>query len=62
MKSTWPMREFCVGDPMRPIFRLFALGVCVGVNASFSIRIGGNANLSVFKYQHVGIPNAKLSR
>ena len=42
MKSTWPMREFCVGDP------------------TFSVRVGGNANFSVFRYQHVGIPNAKL--
>ena len=23
MISTWPMREFCLGDPTRPIFHLF---------------------------------------
>ena len=61
MKYTWPMREFCIADPTRPIFHLFALGVCVRGNVNFSLRIGGNANSSVFKYQHVGIPNAKLS-
>ena len=72
MTSTWPMREFCVGDPMGPIFHMYMLPVCVGGNANFSVRVGGNANFSVraegnanfwvFKYQHVGMPNAKLSR
>ena len=61
MKPTWPLREFCVGDPTRPIFHLVALGVCVEGNANFSVCVGGTANLSVFRYQHVGIPNAKLS-
>ena len=28
----------------------------------FINRVGGNANFSVFRYQHVGIPNAKLWR
>ena len=41
-------REFCVGDPMQPIFHLFVLGVCVGGNANFNVRVGGNANFSVF--------------
>ena len=27
---------------------------------NFRFGVGGNANLSVFRYQHVGIPNAKL--
>ena len=31
-------------------------------NANFTFRVGGNANFSVFGYQHVGIPNAKLWR
>ena len=35
-----------------PIFHLLMLGVCVG----------GNANFSVFGYQHVGIFNVKLWR
>ena len=34
----------------------------VGGNANFMFRIGGNANFSVFRYQHVGISNAKLWR
>ena len=36
------------------------MGVGVGGNANFSIRVGGNGNFSVFRYQHVGIGNAKL--
>ena len=55
-------RNFCVGDPMRPIFHLFALGVGIEGNANFSVRVGGNANFSIFRYQYVGIPNAKLWR
>ena len=52
MKSTWPMQEFCIGDPMPPIFHLLALGV----------GVGGNTNFSAFRYQHVGIPYLKLWR
>ena len=54
-------KKNCAGDPTRPIFHLFALGVGVGEKANFSIRIGGNANFGVFRYQHVGIPNAVLA-
>ena len=36
------------------------LGVPIGGNAHFRFGVGGNANFSVFSYQHVGIPNAKL--
>ena len=32
---------------------------CMG-NANFSVRVGGYANFSIFTYQHVGIPDAKL--
>ena len=60
MKSTCPMPAPRVGDPMPPIFHLLALGV--GVGSNFSVRVEGNANFSVFRYQHVGIPNAKLWR
>ena len=34
------MREFCVGDPMPPIFHLLVLGVGVWGNANFSVHIG----------------------
>ena len=61
MKSTWPMQKFCVGDPTRPIFNLFAMGVCVGCNANFSVCFGDNTNVGIFRCQHVGIPFAKLS-
>ena len=43
------------------IFHLLALGVGIGGNANFSIRFWGNAKFGIFKYQHVGIPNAKMS-
>ena len=42
------------------IFHLLAFGVGMGGNTNFSIRVGGNAQFTVFRYQHVGIPNAKL--
>ena len=60
MKSTCPTPAPHIGDPTSPIFHLLMLGVGVWGNANFSIRVGDNTNLSVFRYQHVGIPNAKL--
>ena len=60
MKCTQPTRKFCVGEPTHPIFNWLALGFCVGGNANFMFCVGGNANFSVFRYQHVGIPVAKL--
>ena len=56
MKCTWPTQNFCVGDPMQRIFHWLTLGFCVWGNANFMFRVGGNANFSVFRYQHVGIP------
>ena len=41
--------NFCVGDPTRPIFHLFALRVCDGGNANFSIRVGANTIFSVLE-------------
>ena len=35
-----------------------ALGVGIGGNANVCVRVGGNANFSVFRYQQVGIGNA----
>ena len=29
-------------------------------NTNFNVRVGRNTNFSVFRYQHVGIGNAKL--
>ena len=62
MKSSCPMPAPRVRDPTPPISHLLALGVGVGGNANFSVRVGGNANFISFRYQHVGIPNAKLWR
>ena len=62
MKSTRPMPAPCIGDPTPPTFYLLALGVGVRGNDNVSVRVRGNANFSVFRYQHVGIPNAKLWR
>ena len=60
MKCTWPTLKLCVGDPTQPIFHWLASGFCVGGNTNFMFCIGGNSNFSIFRYQHVGIPNAKL--
>ena len=57
MKCAWPTQDPMPGDPMQTIFHWLALGVCLGGNANFMFRVGGNANFSVFRYQHVGIPN-----
>ena len=56
---------------MQPIFHWLTLGFRIGGNANLMFCIGGNANLmfcivgntsfSVFRYQHVSIPNAKFS-
>ena len=61
MKYTCPKPAPRVGDLTSPIFHRLALGVGVG-NANFSVCVGGNANFSVFRYQHFGIPSAKLWR
>ena len=59
------MKSTC---PTPPIFHLLALGVtqilafALGDNANFSVRVRGNANFDVFRYQHVGISNVKLWR
>ena len=45
-KCTWSTPEFCVGDPTRPIFHLFALGVGIGGNTNFSFLVGGKANFT----------------
>ena len=34
--------------------------VCIGGNTNFRFGIGGNANFSIFTYQHVCIPNTKI--
>ena len=62
MKYTCPRPSLRVWDPKPPIFHLLALGVGTGGNANFSVCIGSSANFGVFRYQHVGIPNAKLWR
>ena len=46
--------------PTPPVFHLLVLGLGDEGNANFSVRIGANANFSDLRYQHVGIPNARL--
>ena len=62
MKCTWPTQRFCIGDPTQPIFHWLTLGFSVGGKANFMFCVGGKVNFSVFRYQHVGIPNVKLWR
>ena len=60
MKCTCTIQAPGPGDPTQPIFHWLALGFCVGGNANFMFRVRGNANFSVFRYQHVGISNTKF--
>ena len=53
-------RKFWVGEPMQPIFPWLALGFCIGGNANFMFCVGDNTNFSFFRYQLVGVLNAKL--
>ena len=62
MKYTCPRPAPRIGDPTPPIFHLLMMGVGTVGNTNFSVCIGGSANFGVFRYQHVGIPNAKLWR
>ena len=41
---------------------LARVGVLCWGNSNVMLHVGGNANFSVFRYQHVGTPNAKLWR
>ena len=45
---------------MQPIFHWLSLRFCIGGYANFMFCVGGYANFSVFRDQHVGIPNPKL--
>ena len=60
MKCTCPTPAPHIGDPKPFIFYVLALGVCVGSNVNFSIGVGHDENFGICRYQHVGIPNAKL--
>ena len=40
MKSTWPMRKFCIGDPTQTIFHWLALGFHVGVTQILGLALG----------------------
>ena len=60
MKCTLPTRTFCVCYPMQPIFHRLALGFCVRGNKNFRFDVRGKANFRIFRYQHVGIGNARL--
>ena len=46
--------------PNATYISLTCIGSWVGGNANFRFGFGGKANFSVFRYQHVCIPNAKL--
>ena len=60
MKCTWPKQKNCIGDQTQPIFHW--LGVLHWGNTNFMFCVGGNANFSISRYQHVGIPNAITNR
>ena len=52
--------KFCIEDPTQPILQWLPFGFCVWNNIDFIFCIGGNPNFNVYRYQHVGISNAKL--
>ena len=54
MKCTWPARVPMPGYPTRSMFHWLVLG-------AQGLALGHKAWLWLFRYQHVGIPNAKFS-
>ena len=62
MKCTWPTQEMCVWDTTQPIFHGLAFGFGIGGNTKFRFGVRGNSNFRVFRYQHVGVGNAKWLR
>ena len=48
------------GNTTQPIFHQLAFGAWVGGNVDFRYDVGGNANYSDLRYQHLGITNGKL--
>ena len=40
-----------IGDPMPSIFHLLVLGGGAGGDTNVSVRVQGNTNLSIFRYQ-----------
>ena len=61
MKCTWPTPAPRVGHPAN-LYSTCSRWGFAWVNANFRVGVGGNANFSVFRYQHVGIGNAKSLR
>ena len=64
-----PNENPALAYPTRIIFHWPTSGVSIGGNANFRVQVSGNVNFRVgvgsarlFRYQHVGIPNAKFSR
>ena len=55
LKSTWPMHKFCIGDQMRPIFLLLALGFALGVTQIlvFTLRVTQNSRVEVIAQRDV---------
>ena len=58
IKCTCQRESFALGSQCN----LYSIGLlCYGGIANCMFCVGGNANFSVFRYQHVGIPNTKLA-
>ena len=58
MKCIWLMLDPTPADPTQPIFHLLALGFAMLHVGSVRLCAG---SARVFRFQHVGIPNAKSS-
>ena len=65
MKCTWPTRKLCVGYPLHLYSTDWRRGLASGLTQILGWASGfgvGKHKFSHFRYQHVGIPNAKFWR
>ena len=65
MKYTWPTPAFCVGTQRNLYSTDWRRGLALGLTQNLDLASGGLASgniFSHFRYQHVGIPNAKFWR
>ena len=60
MKSKWPTPASHVGTQRHLYSTCSHWGLALGVTQILAFAFSGNAIICVFRYQHVGIPNAKL--
>ena len=63
MKYTWPTPAFCVGTQSNLYSTDWRRGLALGLTQILGLALGvwrRETQIFTFRYQHVGIPNAKL--